>query len=140
MMKVVCACIFSGGKLLATRRGGQSDEAGKWEFPGGKVHCGETDREAVVREIMEELGITVHPQEQLAEVVYVAPGKTIRLLPFVCAIAEGRLQLNEHAEYRWITSEEINRLDWLPADRELIVREERFARLFYHTGEDLKNP
>lgn len=125
---------------MATRRGGQSAEAGKWEFPGGKVHSGETDRAAIVREIMEELGVTVHPQEKLAEVVYVAPGKTIRLIPFVCTISGGRLQLNEHAEYRWITSEEINRLDWLPADRELIAKEECFVRLFYHTGEDLKNP
>jgi len=89
---------------------------------------------------MEELGVTVHPQEKLAEVVYVAPGKTIRLIPFVCTISGGRLQLNEHAEYRWITSEEIHHLDWLPADRELIAKEECFVRLFYHTGEDLKNP
>ena len=100
-IQVVAALIFHEGKLFATQRG-YGAWRDYWEFPGGKIEPGETPEEALVREIREELdtGITV-----LSHVCDVR-----------CEITSGEPKLLEHEAAKWLGREELDTVDWLPAD------------------------
>lgn len=124
VVQVVGAAIVSGDRvLLAQRSGGPYD--GRWEFPGGKVEAGEADLAGLVREVREELGVEIAPQSFLGEVVLDsavaggAPGaSTLRV--WWARITAGELVAREHAALRWVSAEELDDLDWIPADRPLI--------------------
>jgi len=92
----------------------------KWEFPGGKIHEGETPEECLRRELIEELGITVRIGPALPPTVHQYPDFTITLYPFVCAIESGDLIPQEHAEVAWLRPEELPLLDWADADRPVV--------------------
>ena len=120
MIKVTCALIVKDNKILATRRSHSMHLAGKWEFPGGKIEEGETAEACIVREIQEELGITVRPEKQLKSVEHHYCEKSIRLIPFRCVIVKGAISLAEHDQFLWIKNEALLSLDWAEADRKLI--------------------
>jgi 8-oxo-dGTP diphosphatase len=125
VVQVVGAALVEGDRVLvAQRSGGPYD--GCWEFPGGKVEPGEDDLAALVREIGEELGVAVVPQAFLGEVVLdgvVAGGlpgaSTLRVWWGRIAAGE-ELTAHEHAELRWLPADELDGLDWIPADRPLL--------------------
>ena len=129
VVQVVGAAIVDGDRVLvAQRSGGPYD--GCWEFPGGKVERGESDLSALVREIREELGIAIEPQEFLGEVLLngvVGGGRpgasTLRL--WRARLDGSEPEGREHAELRWIGADELDGLDWISADRPLLpaVRE-----------------
>ena len=96
--------------------------AGKWEFPGGKLHAGETPEDCIVREIREELALAVEPVAVLAPVRHRYPDITIELIPVVCRRIRGRPSLTEHAEAAWLSAAELEVRDWAPADIEVIRR------------------
>ncbi len=116
MIDVVCAIIEHEGKVLVTRRGEGMDLAGKWEFPGGKLHAGEPEMDALVREIREELNLEVDPHRRLHCAYHEYPDKTVRLIPFICSLVAGELRLTEHSEHRWCGLRELHSLDWAAAD------------------------
>lgn len=116
MIDVTCAIIVDHNRVLVTRRSEGMPHALKWEFPGGKVKSGETPDSSIVREINEELGVRVEPEKQLPAVTHSYDSHSIRLIPFICRIMDGKVSLTEHHEYRWITCGEIDELDWLEAD------------------------
>ena len=124
VVQVVGAAIVDGDRVLvAQRSGGPYD--GCWEFPGGKVEAGESDLSALVREIGEELGVTIVPQAFLGEVLLDgvvgggAPGaSTLRV--WWARIASGRPVAHEHAQVRWVRAAELEDLAWIPADRPLL--------------------
>jgi 8-oxo-dGTP diphosphatase len=124
VVQVVGAALVDGDRVLvAQRSGGPYD--GCWEFPGGKVERGEDDLAALVREIREELGVDVVPQAFVGEVVLdgvVGSGEpgvsTLRV--WWARIASGEPQAREHAALRWVRGDELDALDWIPADRPLI--------------------
>jgi 8-oxo-dGTP diphosphatase len=124
VVQVVGAAIVSGDRVLvAQRSGGPFD--GCWEFPGGKVEPGESDLAGLVREIREELGVDVVPQAFVGEVLLdgvVAGGEpgasTLRV--WWARLAEGEPVAREHADLRWAAAEELEALDWIPADRPLL--------------------
>lgn len=120
IIRVVCAVIVQDGLVLAARRGPAMDQPGKWEFPGGKVDPGESEADALVREIREELALDVQPEQRLATVRHRTEGRTIELLPFRCRLAGGTLRLCEHQEVRWCRPPELWSLDWAPADRPVV--------------------
>ncbi len=120
MINVTCALIIQDDKILATRRSHGMHLAGKWEFPGGKLEEGETAEACIVREIQEELGIVVQPLAKLNPSEHHYPEKSIRLIPFNCAIVEGEISLLEHAELKWLDKDALRSLDWAAADRKLI--------------------
>jgi len=126
---VVCALICKGDKLLIVQYGPGSKHPGKWEFPGGKVHEGETHPEALLREIREELGVEVKIVCQLEAVEFSYPEKQIRLIPFVCRLVERNLVLSEHSKMEWVKPKELDGYDLLPADRELMGRGENYQKL-----------
>ena len=115
-MLVVCAIILHHNLILATQRGPGMDLPGKWEFPGGKVDAGEREEEALIREIEEELALTVRPMHRLQPSVHRYPTKTIELVPYICSLEKGEIRLLEHAACRWCTAADLPVLDWAEAD------------------------
>lgn len=117
MIDVVAGLILDdAGCLLACRRPEGKHLGGKWEFPGGKVEPGESPSAALVRELEEELSVTVETGEALTPVVWDYGRGPIRLHPFVCRIVSGDLHPHEHSEIRWCSKEELQELDWAEAD------------------------
>ncbi|WP_417590277.1 (deoxy)nucleoside triphosphate pyrophosphohydrolase [Owenweeksia hongkongensis] len=121
MIRVVCAIIKNAdGKLLFTQRSGKMDHSYHWEFPGGKVENDETDYAAITREIWEELQIEVEPLKKLTQVDWQYPNKKIALVPIICEIRSGTLNLNEHLDFVWLAINELAKLNVLGADREVV--------------------
>ena len=112
---VVAAIIKKGNKIFATQRG-YGDCKDGWEFPGGKIEPGETPEQALVREITEELGITVAIDRHVVDVSYDYPEFHLEMGCYLCSIAEGVPCLLEHKAAKWLEASEIDSVDWLPAD------------------------
>ncbi len=118
-VKVVAAIIIHENKVFATQRGYGEFKDG-WEFPGGKVEPGETPREALAREIKEELDTEIEVGELLETVEYDYPTFHLSMDCFLCKVISGNLILKEHEAAKWLAKEELYSVDWLPADRALI--------------------
>jgi 8-oxo-dGTP diphosphatase len=118
---VTCALIQRGGEVLVTQRGPSMDLAYLWEFPGGKVQPGESERDCLIREIREELQLEVEPFHRLPAVTHDYGSKVIRLIPFVCRLSGGEIMLLEHNAYDWVDPQELPQLTWCPADIPVIA-------------------
>lgn len=116
MIEVVCAIVEQHGRVLLTQRSEQMREPMLWEFPGGKLEPGETEQQALVREIKEELNIDVKPYHRLDPVQQLYPNHTIVLIPYLCQYNGGVISLLEHRAYRWATPGELAGFNWCPAD------------------------
>lgn len=114
-IKVVAAIIKNEDKILATKRG-YGEFINMWEFPGGKIEPGETKKQALVREIKEELNIEISVDNFALDIEYQYPNFYLFMSCFMCSIKEGSIELLEHNDGKWITKEELNTLNWLPAD------------------------
>ncbi|WP_400198096.1 (deoxy)nucleoside triphosphate pyrophosphohydrolase [Methanobrevibacter smithii] len=114
-IKVVAAIIQKENKILATKRG-YGEFINMWEFPGGKIEPGETKEQALVREIKEELNIEISVDKFAIDIEYQYPNFYLFMSCFMCSIKEGSIELLEHNDGKWITKEELNTLNWLPAD------------------------
>lgn len=119
-IEVVAAIIVHEGKILATQRG-YGDFKDGWEFPGGKVDAGETPEEAIVREIQEELRVTITPEKLITTVEYDYPNFHLTMHCFVSRIASGTIELVEHEAMKWLAKDELDTVEWLPADVEVVV-------------------
>lgn len=114
-IKVVAAIIKNEDKILATKRG-YGEFINMWEFPGGKIEPGETKKQALVREIKEELNVEINVDKFALDIEYQYPNFYLFMSCFMCSIKEGSIELLEHNDGKWITKEELNTLNWLPAD------------------------
>jgi 8-oxo-dGTP diphosphatase len=114
---VVAAAIVRGGRVLAARRSRPATLAGGWEFPGGKVEGGESERDALTRECQEELGVTISSGAELGE----ASDGRIRLVLYAATLDRGEpVAHDDHDELRWVGLAELEAVAWLPIDRELL--------------------
>ena len=130
MIEVCCAIILKGSEILAVQRGPNSSHSWKWEFPGGKVNADETAEQCIVREIEEELTISIHVVKRLLSVEFeYDQTRHICLTPFVCTILLGEINMTEHVSQRWLAMDEWESLDWLSADKELILRNQEELKL-----------
>lgn len=120
-IEVVAAIIQNGDKIFATQRGYGEFKDG-WEFPGGKMEAGETPQQALVREIREELDTEIEVGDLVEIVEYDYPQFHLTMHCFMCTVKAGNLVLKEHEAAKWLTKENIDSVDWLPADKELIER------------------
>ena len=111
---VVGAAVVHEGRVLAARRTAPAAAAGRWEFPGGKVDPGETEIEALVREVEEELGVTVGVERWLAGS---SPVGAYVLKVALCTLERGEPRATEHDELRWLGADELDDVDWLEGDR-----------------------
>ncbi len=117
MIEVTCAIIRNDeGKVLVVRRGPGMGNAGKWEFPGGKVKSGESQEDCIIREIHEELGIDIILSGVLEPVEHDYGDKFIKLYPFICDTLATRLFLTEHDDHRWLVPEELLDVNLSAAD------------------------
>jgi len=117
MINVSCAIIIDNdARILVAQRSAFMPLPYKWEFPGGKVEWGETPEQSLIREIKEELDISIKIISDLSSNLHAYDDKIIRLIPFICHIAEGEITLKEHQAYRWCNSDELLALDWAEAD------------------------
>ena len=112
---VICDNMKEKNKIFATARG-YGELKGGWEFPGGKIESGETKKQALVREIKEELNIEISVDKFAIDIEYQYPNFYLFMSCFMCSIKEGSIELLEHNDGKWITKEELNTLNWLPAD------------------------
>lgn len=115
-IRVTCAIIVRDAKVLAAQRSERMSHPLKWEFPGGKLHEGESPEECLIREIREELGIEVRPIASLPSSIHHYDHISVELLPFVCKILQGAIVLHEHRSVRWLKPVELVALDWAEAD------------------------
>lgn len=113
---VVGAVIVRDGLVLCAQRGPGGPLAGLWEFPGGKVEPGESPRDALRREIQEELGCRVHVGAEVTTTTHVYDFGEVRLTTYRCELVDGTPRLTEHAALIWLTPAELERLAWAPAD------------------------
>lgn len=119
--KVVAAIIRNQDRIFATQRGYGEFKDG-WEFPGGKIEEGETPENALIREIREELDTEISVGEKITCVEYDYPKFHLSMDCFWAEIVSGDLVLKEHEAAKWLSREELDSVDWLPADLELIEK------------------
>ena len=120
IIRVVAAVIKAENKqgqpiIFATQRG-YGEFKGGWEFPGGKIEPGETPQEALKREIQEELDTKIKVGSLIDTIEYDYPTFHLSMDCFLAEIESGNLVLKEHEAARWLTREELDFVDWLPAD------------------------
>lgn len=122
MIKVSCAIIRKGDKVLACRRKTDQIRGGKWEFPGGKMHPGEMPAECIRRELMEELSVSIKTEEILGTVSHRYPDISIELTAVRCHLVNESFHLTDHDEINWIPITELTDHDFSEADRRLIEK------------------
>ena len=116
VIPVVGAVIFRNGKILAAQRKSESKLGGLWEFPGGKIEPNESPRDALTREINEELEAEIEIHEEICTTIYEYDFATIKLTTFRCTIQTDILTLNEHQDAKWLNIDDIYSVTWAPAD------------------------
>ena len=118
-IEVVAAIIIKDGKLFATQRG-YGDFKDGWEFPGGKMEAGETMQQALARELREELELDVEVGELIKTIKYDYPKFYLTMHCLRVTKLNNEPKLLEHESARWLTKDEVDGVDWLPADLEII--------------------
>lgn len=113
MLHVSAAVIMDKGRIFAAQK-----KAGGWEFPGGKQEEGEDALQTAVREIQEEFGTTIEAERLLFTIEH----KDLVMDCVLCHIVDGGLEPREHLSTKWLSLDELEALDWLPADRIVAAR------------------
>lgn len=125
---VVGAAILRGDRCLVAQRPADRSMPLQWEFPGGKVERGETPREALARELEEELGVTSEIDDFVARGTSSHEGRRIVLDVFLARIPEGEVELREHERHGWFAADELDALDWPEADLPILPALKRILR------------
>ena len=120
--RVVGAIVKEGDKYLCMQRARSRYPyiSEHWEFPGGKVEKGESDHEALVREIREEMDWDVFVGPKIGTVRCDYPDFSVEITAYLCKGGDGEMKLLEHLDSRWLTREELEELNWTEADRMLL--------------------
>lgn len=120
MIEVTAAIIRKDGKFLICQRPRGKNCELLWEFPGGKIEPGETGEQCIVREIQEELCVTLHVLRKFTDVVYEYPDRTVHLHFYITEIESGELVRKEHNAFAWITKEDIPNYQFCPVDAKML--------------------
>ena len=118
-IEVVAAIIVRDDSVLATERG-YGEFEGWWEFPGGKVDEGETPEQAIVREIREELNASISVEGYLCTAEYDYDTFHLSMRCYVCKLIDDEFELLEHHAARWLNSDNLREVKWLPADIQVV--------------------
>lgn len=120
-VRVVAAIIEDGKTFLAAQRK-EGTFRGFWEFPGGKIETGETDQEALRREIWEELGLHIDVGQFFETLEHDYPDFHLSMNCYRCRIRRGRIKLKDHLSASWLDRETAFSVEWIPADLGLVRR------------------
>jgi len=117
-INVVAAIIVNNGQILCVQRSYNKYEyiSEKYEFPGGKVEPHESEKEALIREIHEELSLTVEVKKKIITVDYDYPDFSILMHAYFCSSKSRKLTMHEHIDFKWLSINELKKLDWAAAD------------------------
>lgn len=126
-IEVVAAIIEHNGNYLATQRGYGEFKDG-WEFPGGKMEAGETQEEALCREIREELAMDITVQDFVCTVEYAYDTFHLTMHCYLCTMPNQQLELKEHEAMKWLTKDTLDTVDWLPADIEVVNQLKQYLK------------
>jgi len=128
VLEVVAGALFdAGGRVLIAQRPAGKALAGRWEFPGGKLHAGETPYDALERELREELGVTVHAAARLVRYVHAYPDRTVRLDLWTVSAWSGEPRGLDGQALKWVAPGRLTEEDILEADRPMIDALQRCA-------------
>lgn len=129
-IKVAAAIIQRGDCVFAVQRG-YGEFKGMWEFPGGKLEPGETPQQTLVREIREELNTEIEVGSFLTQVEQDYPSFHLSMRCYWARICRGSLELLEAMDARWLKQDELDSVNWLPADRIVCeaIRNEQAERI-----------
>ena len=119
-LHVACAIIEQNGTVLAAQRSAAMSLPLKWEFPGGKIESGETAEECLIRELREELGVSVFIGSALTPATHSYPDFTVTLYPYTCRLTGGTVTMYEHHALKWVEPQQMPELDWAAADLPVI--------------------
>ena len=119
---VVAGAIIKDGKVFAAQRGNSGKTAFKWEFPGGKINPGETPEQALARELLEELSINVKVHELIYQVVDEYEDVILHIDTYKCELVSGTPTLSEHIALAWSNKEELDKLEFSPADDPVLAK------------------
>ena len=123
-VEVVAAIIKHDDKILCVQRGENKLEyiSKKYEFPGGKIEEGETNEETIIREIQEELQMNIRTEEEFITVEYEYPDFFLTMHSFICSCDDPTVQLTEHIDFKWLSTSELEDLDWAGADVPIVEK------------------
>lgn len=110
------------GRVLAAKRGPDMSLPDYWEFPGGKINPGESPRQALHRELQEELLCDSYIGTHIVTTEFEYDFAIVRLETYYCDLRKGHPQATEHAEIRWVPAEELDALEWAPADLPTVTK------------------
>ena len=120
-VRVVAAVIRDNDRILATARG-YGEYKGWWEFSGGKIEEGESPKQALVREIREELGVKIEVHDLIDIIDYDYETFHLHMNCYWATVVRGELQLLEHEAAKWLDASNIESVDWLPADLAILPK------------------
>ena len=120
-IEVVAAVIINeNNEIFCARRKNEGELALKWEFPGGKTEIGESNQEALVREIKEELATDIKVNNFITTVKHQYKTFHLTMHAYYAEVIKGNLEMNEHTGFKWLKKEELHLLDWAPADLPIV--------------------
>ena len=121
-IEVVAAIVIQDGLLFAAQRNAKGEVGSKWEFPGGKIEPGETHQAALARELNEELGVSAKIGGHFMTIEH---SYTTFHLTMHCYLADfdgAQPTLREHLASRWLSRDELDSVDWAPADLPIVAK------------------
>ncbi|AQL56663.1 (deoxy)nucleoside triphosphate pyrophosphohydrolase [Abyssicoccus albus] len=121
-VKVVGAVIEKDKKILCAQRNGKKSLPNMWEFPGGKIEDGELPEAALKRELMEEMDCEINVLDKIVTTVYEYDFATIELTTYYSEMVSDSIVLREHQDMKWLSRDELDSVEWAPADIEAIEK------------------
>lgn len=123
MIKVVAAIIRNNqNEIFIAQRNQNKSQGGLWEFPGGKIEPNETENQAIIREIKEELDMNITVIDKYTEIIYEYPDKTINLIVLNCQMNDNHYALLEHQDCAWTVRSNLKNYEFAPADKIIISK------------------
>ena len=119
-IKVVAAIIKKDNLSLIVQRNKNKHLGLKWEFPGGKVESKETLEEALIREIKEELNITINVLQKIGKEKYKDSKINVILHYFLCSHQSGKIKLNEHENFAWVNKKNFKKYEFVEGDGNIL--------------------